>query len=59
MGICAEKTANDFQLSREVQDAYAITSYERTIASMNSGKFADEIVPVKINDKETVNNHLG
>ena len=54
MGICAEKTANDFQLSREVQDAYAITSYERAIASINSGKFADEIVPVKINDKETV-----
>lgn len=54
MGICAEKTANDFQLSREVQDAYAITSYERAIASINSGKFADEIAPVKINDKETV-----
>jgi len=41
-----------------VQDAYAITSYERAIASINSGKFADEIVPVKINDKETVKINL-
>ncbi|KAL4472422.1 hypothetical protein ABPG74_018371 [Tetrahymena malaccensis] len=54
MGLCAEKTASDFQLTRELQDHYCITSYERTLAAMNSGKFADEIVPVKINDKETV-----
>lgn len=54
MGMCAEKTASDFQLSREIQDAYAISSYERTLAAVASGKFADDIVPVKINDKETV-----
>lgn len=53
MGVCAEKTASDFQLTRELQDSYAISSYERTIHSIQSGKFADEYVPVKLNDKET------
>lgn len=54
MGLCAEKTAVDFKLTRELMDAYSISSYERTIAAMNAGKFVDEIVPIKLSEKETV-----
>lgn len=54
MGLCAEKTVSDFKLTRELQDDYAISSYERTISAIKSGKFIDEIVPVQINEKEKV-----
>jgi len=54
MGMCAEKTASDMKISREVQDEYCITSYERTIRAAKEGKFANEIIPVKINDKEVM-----
>jgi acetyl-CoA C-acetyltransferase len=54
MGLCAEKTVNDLKIDRAVQDEYCILSYERAIASIKSGKFVNEIVPVKISDKETV-----
>ena len=46
MGVCAEKTAEDFGITRELQDAYAIKSYERALDSITNGKFADEIVSV-------------
>lgn len=53
MGLCAEKTAEDFKLSRQIQDDYAITSYERILKAIKEGKLKDEIVPVKIDDKTT------
>jgi acetyl-CoA C-acetyltransferase len=46
MGVCGERTADSMKISREVQDAYAIQSYERALASSKAGKFADEITPV-------------
>lgn len=46
MGVCAEKTAKDFGITRELQDAYAITSYERALDAAESGRFASEIVGV-------------
>lgn len=52
MGLCAEKTVSDFKLTRELQDDFAISSYERTISAIKSGKFIDEIIPVQINEKE-------
>lgn len=54
MGVCAEKTAKDFNITRELQDAYAITSYERAIKAAETGKFANEITPVKVNKKPDV-----
>lgn len=54
MGLCAEKTVADFKIERSVQDEFCINSYERSIAAMKGGKFAHEIAPIKISDKETV-----
>lgn len=33
MGMCAEKTAQDFNITREEQDAYAASSYKRSAAA--------------------------
>ncbi|MGB6137675.1 MAG: acetyl-CoA C-acyltransferase [Shewanella sp.] len=53
----AEIVANRYNISRERQDAYALTSQQRTAAAQVSGKFDDEIVPVSctklVMDKNT------
>uniref|UniRef100_A0AAY5LAR8 Thiolase N-terminal domain-containing protein n=1 Tax=Esox lucius TaxID=8010 RepID=A0AAY5LAR8_ESOLU len=51
MGNCAENTAKNMQITREEQDAYAISSYNRSQAAYNSGLLAKEIVPVSIPQK--------
>ena len=47
MGSCAESCARDFSFTREQLDAFAIESYRRAIEATNSGRFKDEIYPVK------------
>lgn len=46
MGITAENLADQYQISRESQDEFALRSNQRAIAAMDSGKFAVEIEPV-------------
>jgi len=48
MGVCAEKCADEMSFSREEQDKFALTSYERSAAAWSAGKFSEEIVPVEI-----------
>jgi acetyl-CoA C-acetyltransferase len=48
MGTFAEDCAARFQFTREMQDAYALTSLERALAAGTSGAFAREIVPVMV-----------
>ncbi|XP_070027840.1 acetyl-CoA acetyltransferase 1-like isoform X3 [Nicotiana sylvestris] len=45
MGVCAELCADQYKITREEQDSYAIQSFERGIAAQRSGAFAWEIVP--------------
>lgn len=52
MGVCAEKTAKNYNISREEQDAYAIRSFKRAQAAWKEGKFEDEIAPVTIKSKK-------
>jgi acetyl-CoA acyltransferase len=47
MGITAENVANKFEVSRESQDDFALSSQQKAKAAMEAGKFKDEIVPVK------------
>ncbi len=51
MGNCAESTAKDFNLTREMLDEYAVGSYRKAIDAQKLGKFKDEIVPVLIKSK--------
>ncbi len=46
MGTFAQDTANEYQLTREDMDAYSIESLRRAVAAIESGAFADEVVPV-------------
>ena len=48
MGVCAEKCADEMNFSREEQDNFALTSYERSATAWSAGKFSDEIVPVEV-----------
>ncbi|KAA0127690.1 acetyl-CoA C-acyltransferase [Chryseobacterium sp. SN22] len=48
MGVCAEKCAADYGISREEQDNFAMESYRRAAKAWSEGKFADEVVPVEI-----------
>ncbi len=57
MGTHAERVAISNAVSREAQDAFAVTSHQRAIAAMDAGRFADELAPVTIRDakgRETV-----
>ncbi|XP_024010969.1 probable acetyl-CoA acetyltransferase, cytosolic 2 isoform X1 [Eutrema salsugineum] len=48
MGVCGEICADQYRITREEQDAYAIQSFERGIAAQNARLFAWEIVPVEV-----------
>jgi acetyl-CoA C-acetyltransferase len=48
MGNAAEMCATECNISREQQDAFAIESYQRSQAAWEAGKFANEVVPVPI-----------
>ena len=47
-----DNVAEDFGISREDQDAFAVRSQQRTAAAQASGFFADEIIPVRIAHKK-------
>ena len=52
MGVCADNTAKEMNISRQDQDNYAINSYKRSAAAWAAGKFKDEIIPVEIAGKK-------
>jgi acetyl-CoA C-acetyltransferase len=48
MGVCAETCAREKKITREEQDNFAITSYKRSAAAWDAGKFNEEVVPVEV-----------
>ncbi len=48
MGITAENVAEQWGITREAMDEFAVISQNRTEAAIDSGRFKDEIVPVEI-----------
>ena len=54
MGSAAELCAATCNISREDQDAYAISSYRRAQHAQQTGKFKEEIVPVESTDRKGV-----
>jgi acetyl-CoA acyltransferase len=48
MGITAEKVAEQWQVSREEQDAFALASHHKAIAAIAAGEFRDEISPYDV-----------
>ena len=54
MGSAAELCAATCNISREDQDAFAISSYQRAQHAQQTGKFKEEIVPVESTDRKGV-----
>lgn len=52
MGTTAENVAKQWQLTRQMQDEFAVASQNKAEAAQKSGRFADEIVPVVIKDRK-------
>jgi acetyl-CoA C-acetyltransferase len=52
MGSCAELCAAEYGITREDQDDFARTSYERSAKAWAEGKFANEIAPVTIQTRK-------
>ncbi|HWU70103.1 MAG TPA: acetyl-CoA C-acyltransferase [Pseudoxanthomonas sp.] len=48
MGITAEKVAEEWKVSREEQDAFALASHEKAIAAIQAGEFKQEISPYEV-----------
>ena len=48
MGLTAEKVAQQWKVSREDQDAFAVESHRRACAAIAAGQFADEILPYAV-----------
>ena len=50
MGVTAETVAEEYGVTREQQDEYALRSHRRAAEATESGRFAEEIVPVETGD---------
>jgi acetyl-CoA acyltransferase len=48
MGLTAERVARHYGISRIDQDAFALASHQKALASQAAGRFAEELIPVKI-----------
>ncbi len=59
MGITAEKVADQWQVSREKQDEFAVESHSRAINAIQQGYFDDEIIPIEITSKKPDFNNAG
>ncbi|MDE0916703.1 MAG: thiolase family protein [Flavobacteriales bacterium] len=50
MGLTAEAVANDYNISREDQDAFAVESHMRAAAAIDAGRFATGIAPITVEE---------
>ncbi len=54
MGVTAENIAKQVDISRDDQDAYALSSQQKAVAAIEAGKFEQEIVPVEVKVRRNV-----
>ncbi len=52
MGITAENVANQWQISREMQDEFALASQNKAEAAQKAGKFVEEIIPFTVKTRK-------
>ena len=53
MGITAENIVAKYNISREAQDTFSITSQERARKARDEGRFKDEIVPIEVKSRKS------
>jgi acetyl-CoA acetyltransferase family protein len=52
MGETAENVAERWNVSRERQDAFALESHQRSVAAIEAGRFADQLIPVEVHGRK-------
>ena len=52
MGITAENVADEYNVTREEMDAYALRSQQRAVVAIDAGKFKDEIIPITVKSRK-------
>jgi acetyl-CoA acyltransferase len=57
MGHTAEQVAKKYGISREDQDAFAVSSHQKAAKAIQEGKFVDEIVPVEVTKRSVGNDN--
>ena len=65
MGLTAEAVADQYGITREMQDEFAVKSHAKAIDAIKNGRFKDDIVPVNVehifldeNEKRQVKNYI-
>jgi acetyl-CoA acyltransferase len=53
-GLVAENHARDLSIARDAQDAFALRSHQRALAAADEGRFADELIPVPLDEGRTL-----
>jgi acetyl-CoA acyltransferase len=48
MGLTAEKVAQQWKVSREAQDAFALESHQRAVRAQQAGEFSSELTPIEV-----------
>lgn len=48
MGVAAERLAEKYHITREEQDALAVSSHQRAVRAIKEGRFKKEIIPVEV-----------
>ena len=54
MGITAENISSRYQISREMQDEFALTSQKRAYEAIENGVFKDQILPIEIKTRKGI-----
>ena len=50
MGLTAERVADEYEVTRQVQDEFAVRSHQKAAAAYERGAFKDQIVPLEIEE---------
>lgn len=65
MGLTAEAVANQYGITRQMQDEFALHSQEKALRAIKEGRFKDDIVPINVehifldeNEKKQVKNYI-
>jgi acetyl-CoA acyltransferase len=58
MGITAENVAQEYHISRQEQDQFALRSHQRALAAIRQGRFTTEIIPMTVRETQYVNGQV-
>ncbi|MBW4506427.1 MAG: acetyl-CoA C-acyltransferase [Scytonematopsis contorta HA4267-MV1] len=56
MGITAENVAQQFHISRQEQDAFALRSHQKALVAIRQGRFTEEIIPIGLRETLYIDN---